>query len=98
MIDKIAIVYQDDSIIAVNKPPFLSVFPKESKHEKDSLFGILKKQISSKIFPVHSIDKDASGIIIFAKNEKARLFLISQFKDSLIKREFIVLLSGVLEN
>ncbi|MDR3244483.1 MAG: RNA pseudouridine synthase, partial [Elusimicrobiota bacterium] len=32
------------------------------------------------------------------KNEKARLFLISQFKDSLIKREFIVLLSGVLEN
>jgi 23S rRNA-/tRNA-specific pseudouridylate synthase len=97
MTDKIEILYQDNDIVIVDKPALIPVFSKDISDEKDSLFGIVKNQIKNNLFPVHSIDKNASGIIIFAKNKAARSFLSAQFKDNLVKRQFIALISGTLQ-
>ncbi|MDR3048237.1 MAG: hypothetical protein LBV16_00095 [Elusimicrobiota bacterium] len=95
---QIEILYQDNDITIVNKPALMPVFPKVPMDEKDSLFGIVKNQIKNNLFPIHSIDQDASGIIIFAKNKTARSFLSVQFKDELVKRQFSALLGGVLQD
>ncbi len=59
----IHILYEDDFIIAVNKPPFVV-----SDKEKNSVESILKKHKTKQIKAIHRLDKETSGILLFAKN------------------------------
>ena len=78
------ILYEDECIIAINKPPFMPVHP-SNLHYLDSLSNGIKYYFDSiglnkKIRPINRLDKDTSGIVLFAKNEYIQECLIKQMK------------------
>lgn len=98
------IIYEDDDIIVVNKQKGLVVHPANGNPDgtlvnaimnicKDSLSGI-----GGEIRPgiVHRLDKDTSGLIIIAKNDKAHINLSEQIKNREVKKTYIALVRGVI--
>ena len=96
------IVYEDDDILVVNKQKGLVVHPGNGNpngtlvnavmaHCKDSLSGI-----GGEIRPgiVHRIDKDTSGLLIVAKNDKAHINMSEQIKNHEVKKTYIALVRG----
>jgi RluA family pseudouridine synthase len=77
----LAILYEDDDLIAVNKPPGLLTVPLERRGEAaNSVLGLLKQYFRThRPFVVHRIDRDTSGIVLFAKSAGAQERLKEQF-------------------
>ncbi|MDR3113641.1 MAG: RluA family pseudouridine synthase [Endomicrobium sp.] len=92
------IIYQDGNIIAVNKPSGILVIPDQHTDDSKTVVGILKKQLGQKVWVVHRIDRDTTGVLVFAKNAAAHRNLSMQFENSQVSKKYIALLSGVLEN
>ncbi len=98
------IIYEDDDIIVVDKPKGLVVHPANGNWEgtlvnaimaicKDSLSGI-----GGEIRPgiVHRLDKDTSGLLIIAKNDKAHINMSNQIKNRQVKKVYYALVRGVI--
>lgn len=96
------IVYEDSDVIVVNKPKGMVVHPAPGHsggtlvnallhHCKGSLSGI-----NGELRPgiVHRIDKDTSGLIIAAKNDRAHVFLAAQLEDHSLRREYHAIVCG----
>ena len=92
--NKIEIIYEDDQIVAVNKPVGLSVT--NDRFGKDNLTDYVRKQRKDldglKI--IHRLDKQASGIIILAKNTNIQKKLLGDFKKSLIRKIYLAIVTG----
>ena len=101
----IEIIYEDDDMIVVNKPKGMVVHPANGNPDgtlvnaimaicKDSLSGI-----GGEIRPgiVHRIDKDTSGILMVAKNDKAHIALSEQIKNHEVKKTYIALVRGIVK-
>ncbi len=99
----IEIIYEDNDIIVVNKPKGMVVHPGNGNPEgtlvnaimaicKDSLSGI-----GGEIRPgiVHRLDKDTSGLLIVAKNDKAHVNISEQIKNHEVKKTYIALVRGI---
>ncbi len=92
------IVYEDDSLIALNKEPYTVVHP-TAGHRSGTLANGLKfyyntKGLSKKIRPVNRLDKDTSGLIIFAKNEYVQEHLVKQMKYGKMVKEYLGVVFG----
>lgn len=100
----VEVVYEDSDIIVVNKPKGLVVHPANGNWDgtlvnaimaicKDSLSGI-----GGEIRPgiVHRLDKDTSGLLIIAKNDKAHLNMSEQIKNREVKKIYYALVRGVV--
>ena len=100
----LAIVYEDDDLMIINKPQGMVVHPANG-HYSGTLVNALMYQadslssINGVIRPgiVHRIDKDTSGLICVAKNDNAHHFLAEQLKDHTMAREYIALVRGVIK-
>ena len=95
------ILYEDDGLLIVNKPPFIPVHP-SMDHYEDSLSNGIKYYFNSialkrKIRPVNRLDKNTSGIVIFAKNEYIQECLIKQMKSGTFKKEYLALVNGIID-
>ena len=101
----VEILYEDNDIIVVNKPKGMVVHPANGNPDgtlvnaimsicKDSLSGI-----GGEIRPgiVHRLDKNTSGAIIIAKNDKAHINLSEQLKNHEIKKTYIALVRGIVK-
>jgi len=86
-------IFQDDDIIAVDKPEGLSAIA-ERNIEKDCLLTQLSALFRHKVYVVHRLDKDASGVILFAKNAGAHRCLCQQFAKHTIKKTYLALVHG----
>ncbi|MBM3414507.1 MAG: RluA family pseudouridine synthase [Bacteroidetes bacterium] len=83
---------ETDHWVALNKPAgLLSVPDREGKEE--SLKSLLQKQYG-KIWPVHRLDRDTSGVILFAKNEEAHRYLSMQFEQRDVRKRYGGLVIG----
>lgn len=101
------IVYEDDYIIIINKTAGLVVHPGCGNYTGTVVNGIayhLKQQTPDLLesdLPrfglVHRIDKNTSGLLVLAKNEKASLFLANQFAEHTVERKYIALVWGDFE-
>ena len=99
------ILYDDDDLIIINKPPGQVVHPGAGNYEKTIVNGLLFKyqnnlsSVGGKLRPgiVHRIDKDTSGVIVVAKNDNAHINLSKQFSDHTIKRTYEALVWGSLK-
>ena len=95
------IVWEDENIIVINKPPQMVVYP-AAGHKKGTLLNALIskcKKLASAGAPlrpgvVHRLDKDTSGLMIFAKDNAAYLNLTGQFRDRKIEKHYLALLYG----
>ena len=95
------IVYEDDSMLIVNKEPNIAIHP-SCKHFDTSLSNGVRYYfnnigLNKKIRPVNRLDKDTSGLVIFAKNEYIQECLIKQMKQKIFKKEYIAILDGFLD-
>ena len=101
----IEVVYEDKDIIVVNKPKGLVVHPANGNPDgtlvnaimaicKDSLSGI-----GGEIRPgiVHRLDKDTSGLLIVAKNDKAHINMSEQIKNHEVEKTYIALVKGIVK-
>ena len=96
------IVYEDDDLIVINKPSGLVVHPGSGNYDNTLVNGLMHytnnlSDINGEERPgiVHRIDKDTSGLLIVAKNNKTHAILTEYFKDHQnIKREYIALVVG----
>ncbi len=89
-------IYQDEDLLVIDKPPGLIVDPAETVKE-ETLADILQKDFHIKLFRggiVHRLDKDTSGLILIAKTQPVLENLQSQFKERIIKKEYIALSHG----
>lgn len=96
------IIYEDESILIVNKPPFMVVHPTKS-HQDDTLTnGILyyfkQKGEKSIVRLVSRLDMNTSGLVIIAKNQYTHSYFSRIMSEDLIKKEYIGICTGVYEN
>ncbi len=95
------ILYEDDHILALNKPPGISVHPGAGREDVTLAHGILAHS-QAEAWPgererpgiVHRLDKDTSGVILVAKTEAAHLNLSRQFAERRIEKEYWALTWG----
>ena len=97
------VVYEDSDILIINKPQGMVVHPANGHYEHTLVNAILHhcndlSGINGVMRPgiVHRIDKDTSGLICVAKNDKAHLFLADQLKDHTMSRKYTALVRGVI--
>lgn len=91
---KLDIIFEDDQILIVNKPANLLTIPDRFDAEKPSLYADLTHKFG-KIFTVHRLDRETSGILVFAKTEEAHRNLSMQFENHETRKVYIALLDGV---
>ncbi|MEE1530474.1 MAG: RluA family pseudouridine synthase [Clostridia bacterium] len=96
------IIYEDEAYIVVNKPAGIPVHP-SMDHYTDSLsngiaFYFNQIGLKKKIRPVNRLDKDTSGIVIFAKNEYIQECLVRQMKSKEFIKRYIAVVNGNLDN
>ena len=98
------IVYEDDDILVINKPSGMVVHPAPGNKEHtlvNALINYSKLSTRNGEFRpgiVHRIDKDTSGLLLVAKNDKAHLFLENELKNHNIVRTYIALVNGVINH
>ena len=91
------ILYKDDSVVVVEKPPGLLTVAHDTKLI-DNCHSVLKRLLSpSRVYPVHRLDRATSGILVFALTEQAREHLKAQFFKHSIHRQYRALLEGDFE-
>ena len=91
----IPVLYENDDLIAVDKPEKLASIP-ERNREKISLLKILSEARQQKLYVVHRLDKQVSGVILFAKNAEAHRYLNGLFEQRLIQKTYLALVHGVI--
>lgn len=89
------IIFEDDHIIVANKPAQLLSIPDRFDATKPSLSAELTVT-RGKIFIVHRLDRETSGIIVFAKNEETHRHLSMQFENHETQKVYLALLDGVM--
>ena len=93
---KIETLYEDDELIIVNKPAGLLVIPDRFNHELPSLNKMLEAKLGQKIWIVHRIDRDTSGVICFAKNEHMHRYLSILFQERGVNKFYAGLVNGIV--
>jgi 23S rRNA pseudouridine1911/1915/1917 synthase len=96
------IVYEDEHFLAVNKPPGMPTIPSLYQPKGSLAAGVLfyyqQNDIPGTFHAVNRLDKDTSGIVLVAKHRFAHSLMSKQQRDKTIKREYIALVHGKLQN
>jgi len=98
----LSIIFEDDDLMACNKPPNLVVHPGTGHSANDTLIDLVKSYIltkkqgnkSGEPMLVHRIDRDTSGIVLIAKNKRMLRYLHSHFRDHQIDKKYIAVCHG----
>jgi RluA family pseudouridine synthase len=97
---KVEIIYQNDDIIVINKPAGVSVT--KDRSGKAQLTDILKAQIGTaacaQLRLVHRLDKDASGVMLLAKNVEAQTRFTAYFEKREVKKTYLALVTGFVQD
>jgi 23S rRNA pseudouridine955/2504/2580 synthase/23S rRNA pseudouridine1911/1915/1917 synthase len=88
------LVFENDDFIVLNKPPGLLSIP--DREGKEISLKILLQEKYQQIFIVHRLDRDTSGIIVFAKNEETHKHLSKQFEERKTEKIYVGLVTGSL--
>lgn len=94
------ILLEDDHLLVVNKPSGLLTIATEKEKER-TLYHIVREYLKEKdkrnhLFIVHRLDKDTSGIVVFAKDEKIKNDLQEHWNEYVSLREYVAVVHGIL--
>ena len=99
----VKILYEDNNILVVDKPSgMLTIATEEEKNKVNNLYSVLQKYVkkknsSCKLYVVHRLDKDTSGVILFSKNEKLMELLQRDWND-ITTRIYYAVVKGVTKD
>ncbi|OWY19763.1 RluA family pseudouridine synthase [Sphingobacteriales bacterium UPWRP_1] len=95
LITSVEVIHEDDDITVINKPPqFLSI-PDRYNASIPNLYTFLCNRLG-KVYIVHRLDRDTSGIICFAKTEQAHRHLSQQFGQHKVRKIYHAIVEGIL--
>jgi len=91
-------VYEDDSIIVIDKPSGMLVIPTPKK-ETNTLTDLINNDLDSRrieanAYPCHRLDRETSGLIVYAKGKAAQRLVMDQFKDRQVKKSYTAFVQG----
>lgn len=97
----LTICYEDDNLFVLNKPPFQLVHPTgwttAGTLANHLAWHLQKRGVTITMRPVHRLDRDTSGCILFAKNDQSQFILEQQLKSGRLKRTYTALVHGVVQ-
>jgi len=89
------ILYQDEQLVAVNKPAGLLVHRSDiDRHETQFAVQMLRDQLGQKVFPVHRLDKPTAGVLLFALNADAARQMMDVFMGVGVKKTYLAIVRG----
>lgn len=89
------VIYQDEYIIAINKPHGLLVHQSPiARDASEFAIQLLRDQIGKKVFPVHRLDRKTSGVLLFAFDKEVNRILTEQFTTKQIEKRYIAIVRG----
>lgn len=96
--ERLDILYQDDHLIAVNKPAGLLVHRSLiDKHETRFAMQLVRDQIGQRVYPVHRLDKPTSGILLFALDSDTARKMTEQFTASEVQKRYLAVVRGYVD-
>jgi RluA family pseudouridine synthase len=96
MAPKIGILYADDDVLVVDKDPGIVCVPERYEPESATLIGLLSAAWG-KLYPVHRIDRDTSGVVVIARTAEAHRELNACFFGREVKKEYRAIVRGTPE-
>ena len=94
---KYSIVFENEEIVVVNKRAGIAVIPGRGIEETATLIRCLEKNFGTKLYVVHRLDKETSGIIIFARDSCTHRELSLQFEHRQTQKSYLALVQGKVE-
>lgn len=91
-----SVIYADDHILIADKPSGITVIPERYNTEKPSVQSILEKEYG-KLWVVHRIDRETTGIVAFARDEESHKNLSQQFENRQVRKLYKAIVSGRME-
>lgn len=89
------VLYEDDDIVAIDKPEGLAAVP-QRRPDGQSLFERLSARRAERLYIVHRIDRETSGVIVFARNARTHRRLNEQFEKRIVSKTYLALVHGVI--
>lgn len=99
---KLKIVYEDDDLIVVNKQPGLLTVAAKPGSSETTAYSILRAYVKKQnaragIYVVHRLDRETSGLLVFARSEELQHYMREYWRELVTERTYIALAEGVLE-
>ncbi|MBF0504338.1 MAG: RNA pseudouridine synthase [Candidatus Omnitrophica bacterium] len=95
---QVPVIYQDENCLVFNKPSGLLVIPTD-KNEHHTLVDLVNGQQGEegRLYPAHRLDRDTSGVILFARGRECQQRLMQFFKEKKVKKTYIAFVHGHLK-
>lgn len=91
------ILYQDDYLVAVNKPAGMLVHRSWlDTHETQFVMQTLRDQIGQHVFPIHRLDRPTSGVLLFALSSEVANLVCRQFEQNQVEKSYLAVVRGYL--
>lgn len=91
---KLETVFEDENILVLNKPSRISIT--ENSLSEETFTSLVKKQFGNNLEPCHRLDRNTTGLIIYAKNNEALNILLEKFKNCEIEKHYKATVFGIL--
>lgn len=94
------ILFEDDEIVAINKPRNMPTHPSQNHHHDTLANGVMYryKDTSFTFRPITRLDRDTSGVVLIAKNQLAASVLSEQMQSFKIQKQYVAVCHGIFEN
>ncbi len=87
------VVYEDENILILNKPAGICIT--ENSHSNETLTTLVKARFGAQLEPCHRLDRNTTGLILYAKNETALSILLQKFKNREIEKHYQATVLGI---
>lgn len=97
MFEPFEILYEDEGMIAINKPSGILVH--RTKISEDTVFVVqlLRNQIGQRVWPLHRLDRGTSGVLVLAKDSEMAGLLSEQFREKSLEKRYYAIVRGFME-
>ncbi|MBU1121527.1 MAG: RluA family pseudouridine synthase [Candidatus Omnitrophota bacterium] len=96
MKDPFEIIFEDEYVVVLNKIAKILVQPSPKK-EKLTLSSLLAKKLNEKVYPCHRLDRETSGLIIYAKSNSVQKKIMDQFRRGEVRKKYIAFVKGKMK-
>jgi RluA family pseudouridine synthase len=91
----IPLIYDDAGLVAVNKPPGLTVVPAAGQHPDDCVRGRLERELGAALWVVHRLDRETSGVLLLARTPEVHRALCLAFEERRVRKTYVAFTLGV---
>lgn len=93
----VEVIYQDDHLIAINKPSGLLVHRSEiDRHETQFALQLVRNHLGQRVYPVHRLDKPTSGVLLFARSSDIASLMVEQWRQQSVNKRYLAIVRGYM--